>query len=320
MLKFSEFFNQWLHQNYYKNAVLVGKKGDFYTTVSVGSLFGALLAKHFLNLIDKNSIHLPISIIEIGANEGLLMKDFISALLILRPCIFKHIELFILEPHEKLQILQKNTLKDIEFKHIKTLQKNQFNNAFFFCNELFDSFTCELIDGNKMAFVNENFHLHFANADKKLIEKCEKIGLAKGEFSPFLEDFLNAIKQSAKKFIFCTFDYGVKAANSFSLRIYQNHQIYSPFEENLKNFFGKSDMTYDVNFSHLFYILKELNMELLEFKKQNLAFIEFGLEELLNQIQKENPQNYTYFLQQSKHLMFGFNDKFHFIEFKHCNY
>ncbi len=43
-MKFSDFFHAWLHESYYKNAVSIGKNGDFFTAVSVGNLFGTLLA------------------------------------------------------------------------------------------------------------------------------------------------------------------------------------------------------------------------------------------------------------------------------------
>lgn len=87
-MKFSDFFHAWLHESYYKNAVNIGKNGDFFTAVSVGNLFGTLLAKHFLNLIDKKILQLPLELVEIGANEGYLSRDFLAALLELRPEIF----------------------------------------------------------------------------------------------------------------------------------------------------------------------------------------------------------------------------------------
>ncbi|EOI3024335.1 hypothetical protein ACMHU4_001700, partial [Campylobacter jejuni] len=41
-MKFSDFFHAWLHESYYKNAVSIGKNGDFFTAVSVGNLFSTL--------------------------------------------------------------------------------------------------------------------------------------------------------------------------------------------------------------------------------------------------------------------------------------
>ncbi|WP_218979043.1 SAM-dependent methyltransferase, partial [Campylobacter jejuni] len=196
-MKFSDFFHAWLHESYYKNAVSIGKNGDFFTAVSVGNLFGTLLAKHFLNLIDEKILKPPLELVEIGANEGYLSRDFLAALLELRPEIFSQISFFIIEPHEKLRTLQKKTLEGVEFTHKNSLKECHFKNAFFFCNELFDSFTCELIDHDKMAFV-ENFKLIFKNMDENLITKCKALNLTKGELSLELENFFKDLNQTCE--------------------------------------------------------------------------------------------------------------------------
>ncbi len=314
-MKFSDFFHAWLHESYYKNAVNIGKNGDFFTAVSVGNLFGTLLAKHFLNLIDKKILQLPLELVEIGANEGYLSRDFLAALLELRPEIFSQISFFVIEPHEKLKNLQKKTLEGVEFTHKNSLKECHFKNAFFFCNELFDSFACELIDHDKMAFV-ENFKLIFKNMDENLITKCKTLNLTKGELSLELENFFKDLDQACERFIFAGFDYGTFNAQNFSLRIYQKHEVFSPFEASLKDFFGKSDLTYNVNFTHLQKLIKEYDFKPLTFKKQSLAFMDFGFEDLLEYTKNKNIKTYESFLSQAKILFFNFDEKFHFFEFQ----
>ncbi|EAK1649249.1 hypothetical protein BF940_04500 [Campylobacter jejuni] len=314
-MKFSDFFHAWLHESYYKNAVNIGKNGDFFTAVSVGNLFGTLLAKHFLNLIDKKILQLPLELVEIGANEGYLSRDFLAALLELRPEIFSQISFFIIEPHEKLRTLQKKTLEGVEFSHKNSLKECHFKNAFFFCNELFDSFACELIDHDKMAFV-ENFKLIFKNMDENLITKCKTLNLTKGELSLELENFFKDLDQACERFIFAGFDYGTFNAQNFSLRIYQKHEVFSPFEVSLKDFFGKSDLTYNVNFTHLQKLIKEYDFKPLTFKKQSLALMDFGFEDLLEYTKNKNIKTYESFLSQAKILFFNFDEKFHFFEFQ----
>ncbi|HDZ4972233.1 TPA: SAM-dependent methyltransferase, partial [Campylobacter jejuni] len=286
-MKFSIFFHTWLYENYYKNAVNIGKNGDFFTAVSVGNLFGTLLAQHFLNLVDKKILKLPLELVEIGANEGYLSRDFLAALLELRPQIFSQISFFIIEPHEKLRTLQKKTLEGVEFTHKNSLKECHFKNAFFFCNELFDSFTCELIDDNKMAFV-ENFKLVFKNMDENLIAKCKTLNLKKGELSLELEDFFKDLNQACDQFIFAGFDYGIFNPQKFSLRIYQKHEVFNPFEISLKDFFGKSDLTYNINFTQVQNLIKEFDFKLLAFKKQSFALMDFGFEKLLEHAKKKN--------------------------------
>jgi len=314
-MKFSEFSHSWLVENYYKNAVNIGKSGDFFTAVSVGNLFGTLLAKHFLTLIDEKILSLPVQIVEIGANEGYLSRDFLSALLDFRPEIFSALSFFIIEPHEKLRALQKKNLEGVEFSHKTSLKECHFKNAFFFCNELFDSFACELIDGDKMAFV-ENFKMFFKPIDKKLFEECNRLGLTKGEYSPQLKPFFNELNLACEKFVFAAFDYGLLNPQQFSLRIYKKHEVFSPFEVSLKDFFGKSDLTYNVNFTHIKQLIKELDFKLLAFEKQSKALIDFGFEKLLEYTKNKNLKSYENFLRQSKILFFNFDEKFHFFEFQ----
>ncbi|HEB9332527.1 TPA: SAM-dependent methyltransferase [Campylobacter coli] len=313
-MKFSEFFHTWLHESYYKNAVSIGKNGDFFTAVSVGNLFGTLLAKHFLDLVDKKVLKLPLELVEIGANEGYLSRDFLAALLEFRPEIFSKLSFFIIEPHEKLRNLQKKTLEGVEFTHKRSLKECHFENAFFFCNELFDSFACELIDDDKMAFV-QDFKLVFKPMEAKLKEKCEILNLKKGELSLELEEFFKDLDKASKKFIFASFDYGVFNPKQFSIRIYQKHEVFNPFEITLKDFFGKSDLTYNVNFTQIQQLIKEHDFKLLALKKQNQALINFGFEELLEYTKDKNLKTYENFILQSKILFFNFDEKFHFFEF-----
>ena len=44
-MKFSDFFEGWLNESYYANTAKIGKSGDFYTAVSVGSFFGICIAR-----------------------------------------------------------------------------------------------------------------------------------------------------------------------------------------------------------------------------------------------------------------------------------
>ncbi|EAI2991586.1 hypothetical protein E2890_06190, partial [Campylobacter lari] len=81
-------------------------------------------------------------------------------------------------------------------------------------------------------------------------------------------------------------------------------------------FFAKSDITYNVNFNHFLQVLKEEGFGVLEYKNQNQALIDFGLEEIIEQAKNTNPQIYKNFISQSKNLMFNFGDKFKFLEFK----
>ncbi|EAH8850905.1 hypothetical protein A0U25_05365 [Campylobacter lari] len=316
MIVFSEFFQNWIDK-YYSQAVSVGKNGDFYTVVSVGNLFGVLLANHFLKLIDDKKLTLPVEVIEIGANEGCLMLDFIQALYTLRADVLEQIEYFIIEPHEKLRCIQKKLFDeyDLDVKIYNSLEECHFKNAFFYANELFDCFACELINDKKMAYVDDDLNIVFKPMSEDLLKECEKYTITNSELCISYKPFLSKLKQTCEKLTFACFDYA-KKEEKISIRMYKNHQVYNLFEENLKDFFAKSDITYNVNFDHFLQVLKEEGFEVLEYKNQNQALIDFGLEEIVEHAKTTNPLIYKNFINQSKNLMFNFGDKFKFLEFK----
>ncbi|WP_318529703.1 SAM-dependent methyltransferase [Campylobacter sp. FU_497] len=315
-MAFSEFFQNWIDK-YYSQAVSVGKNGDFYTAVSVGNLFGVLLAKHFLKLIDDKKLTLPVEVVEIGANEGHLMLDFIQALYTLRAGVLEQIECFVIEPYEKLRCVQKKLFDeyDLDVKIYNSLEECHFKNAFFYANELFDCFACELIKDKTMAYVGDDLNIVFKPMSEELLKECEKYAITNSELCISYKPFLSKLKQTCEKLTFACFDYA-KKEEKISIRMYKNHQVYNLFEENLKDFFAKSDITYNVNFDHFLQVLKEEGFEVLEYKNQNQALIDFGLEEIIEQVKNINLQIYKNFISQSKNLMFNFGDKFKFLEFK----
>src|SRR5476649_2365815 len=72
----------------------VGRQGDFYTSVSVGNLFGELLAFQFAEWLqtEAGSRNSEVRIIEAGAHDGKLAGDILNWLQINRPKLFSEIE------------------------------------------------------------------------------------------------------------------------------------------------------------------------------------------------------------------------------------
>ena len=106
-MKFSEFIDSWLfgEDGYYQKGIKIGKEGDFYTSVSVGSLFGICIAKYIMSF-NKN-----FEIVEIGANEGHLICDIIQGIYTFDKTKLKNFEFFIVEPFENLRTIQKKNRK-----------------------------------------------------------------------------------------------------------------------------------------------------------------------------------------------------------------
>ena len=94
---------------YYERRRTIGRQGDFYTSVSVGSLFGELLAFQFGEWLASPTCP-DGQIVEAGAHDGQLATDVLSALERSNPTVFAAVEYWIIEPSLDRQAWQRETL------------------------------------------------------------------------------------------------------------------------------------------------------------------------------------------------------------------
>lgn len=88
-----------------------GRRGDFYTSVSVGPLFGALLAFQFARWREAGPTpSAPFHIVEAGAHDGQLACDVLTALQAAEPALFSAAEYWIVEPSSQRRTAQQKTL------------------------------------------------------------------------------------------------------------------------------------------------------------------------------------------------------------------
>jgi SAM-dependent MidA family methyltransferase len=95
---------------YAREARQVGRDGDFFTSVSVGPLFGHLLARRFLREWRELGSPANWRILECGAHDGTLAADVLTAVRQLNPTAFAALEYAITEPLPRLQAAQRKTL------------------------------------------------------------------------------------------------------------------------------------------------------------------------------------------------------------------
>lgn len=88
----------------------VGRGGDFFTSVSVGPVFGGLLARRFLQWWSSAGKPSEWRIIELGAHDGTLAMDVLASLSGLDPEAFQSLEYVILEPLPTLAAAQRGKL------------------------------------------------------------------------------------------------------------------------------------------------------------------------------------------------------------------
>jgi SAM-dependent MidA family methyltransferase len=113
-LPFADFMAEALyhpvHGYYTRGTRQVGRGGDFFTSVSVGPVFGGLLARRFLREWQEAGRPARWRVIECGAHDGTLAADVLAALAGLSRSAFEALEYGIAEPLQVLREAQRKTL------------------------------------------------------------------------------------------------------------------------------------------------------------------------------------------------------------------
>ena len=153
-ISFARFMDLCLYApqtGYYEQPQEVGKAGDFYTSVSVGSLFGELLALQFTDSLENREQGKLIQVVECGAHDGRLAADILGTLQANAPHIFERMEYWILEPSIDRQRRQKATLSSFgtKIRWFESFDVLPAINGVFFSNELLDAFPVHRLGWNR---------------------------------------------------------------------------------------------------------------------------------------------------------------------------
>ena len=279
-IRFDRFMKEALYHpqwGYYESEhTLIGRSGDFQTSVSVGSVFGELLARQFL---DWSKARPTSQWLECGAHHGQLAEDIIQCLEtidIKKEC---QIEYLILEPSLKRRSIQQERLGRFG-ACVKWLSgwdevKSHFKQGVIFSNELLDAFPTrrlgwdKSLDGWREYFVDskyDRFQWQMQSTDLTLPDTC----LTQEEFEqlkPILPDQYTIERsleaeawwQRAADHLECghlvTIDYGfMDSFEKFTpqrthgtLRTYSQHRV----GDDLLSDPGQKDLTAHVDFPAL---------------------------------------------------------------------
>lgn len=332
---FSKYFNDWLYSTdgYYSNYKAIGKGGDFYTAVSSSKFFGGTIGKRVVDIIKEGYLTPNTTVVEIGAHHGYLLSDIVQFVFTLQPELIKTLKFAIVERYEHLRIRQKEYFyecfgDDIELIHYNDISEVKLDSAFVVANEIYDAFPCDLVytDENntlQLGIVENNTIQFIDNEDTFIKEYCDKYKVTKGEVARGYEEFAQNMCNNINKFEFVTFDYGEKyPRNDFSCRIYEAHNVFPIFDEDIKleNLYKKSDITYDVNFTHIIDSFEKAGAQNIDYLTQLKALVHFGIIELLEILHK-NVDEDTYLSEANKVKTLlnpiGMGDRFKMVSFRY---
>jgi SAM-dependent MidA family methyltransferase len=255
---------------YETKADSVGRRGDFYTSVSVGGLFGQMLAFQFAEWLE--GLNTPkIQIIEAGAHNGQLAKDILAWLQTNRPSLFEKLEYIAIEPSPLRQQWQRETLKDFKVRWLSGFDSSTRFSGIIFSNELLDAFPVYRFgwDARQKNWFEWGV---IASGEQFIWTKIQKdpgdlpstiLNLPSSllevlpdeytiEISPSAENWWRAAANSLSLGKLLTFDYGLADDELFSpsrkngtLRAFFQHR----FADGVLAHPGEQDLTAHVNFS-----------------------------------------------------------------------
>jgi SAM-dependent MidA family methyltransferase len=139
-----------IHGYYSSERARVGRAGDFFTNVSVGEVFGEILAAQFVELFGLLGTSDRFKILEQGAENAQLAKDVIRALGVESKSA--EWEYWIVEPSAgKAGKQRAHVGLSIPIHWISGLEQLDLFSGIIFCNELLDALPCYLVehDGRK---------------------------------------------------------------------------------------------------------------------------------------------------------------------------
>jgi SAM-dependent MidA family methyltransferase len=251
-VSFAWFMHQALyhleHGYYSSGRCAIGRTGDYFTNVSVGSLFGQLLSAQFAEIWERLGKIDNFVIVEQGAHDGQFARDVLEHAQKHVPEFFANLRYRIVEPFPILQERQSRTLELFRDK-VEWRDSLQPFVGVHFSNELLDAMPVRLISGGMEKLVD-------LEGDKfVLIERpisqgaaASKLPRDKGAFNQQALDWIDSVAASLERGYVIAIDYG-RLGSEFQgkIQVRAQHRILdSPFEQ-----IGYADITMRVDWSSI---------------------------------------------------------------------
>lgn len=136
-----------MHGYYSSGRCAIGRGGDYFTNVSVGSVFGRLLAAQFGEMWEQLGRPNEFVIVEQGAHDGTFGRDVLEAVRARAPEFFEALKYCVVEPFAVLRERQTRTLDAFAEKvsWVDSLAQLEPFCGVHFSNELLDAMPVHLV-------------------------------------------------------------------------------------------------------------------------------------------------------------------------------
>jgi SAM-dependent MidA family methyltransferase len=248
---------------------VVSKKGDFITSVSVGPVFGKLLAHRLHKFWQANGSPEVFTILEPGAHDGTLCLDILEAIRALDPDFARAVNYLVHEPLPARRKLLQEKLQE-KASVIATPSEANAEIGALIANEILDALPVPLFlkSGDKWHEALVASDGDSLDWDTRPTTPSLPANLPEGyvtEGPPDLSLFLTPLSAIFKKALFIWIDYGLDeetlyhpARTAGTLRCYSKqrsnvHPLDNP---------GEQDLTADVNFTAVEKIAASLGFQI----------------------------------------------------------
>lgn len=273
-VSFAWFMQQALYHpevGYYSSGrAKLGRQGDYFTNVSVGPMFGRLLAFQFAEMWEQLERPSGFTVVEQGAHEGEFARDVLSAASNFSPEFFDAIRYIIIEPSRVLREAQRSGLSEFS-QRIDWSDSLEMIDPFtgvHFSNELLDAMPLHVVrridepTGTQwleklVDWRDEQFtFVETPIRDQRLTEQLDHFSNVSGEIELEINlaalDWVTALAGKLNRGYCLTIDYGYVTADlaaprhrTGTLQYRAQHRLIdSPFD-----FIGSCDITAHLNWT-----------------------------------------------------------------------
>ncbi len=287
-IPFARFMEQALyhpaHGYYSSGRCAIGRGGDYFTSVSVGPLFGRMMAAQFAEIWEKMARPREFTIVEQGAHDGIFAKDVLEALRAAAPECFAAVRYRIVEPFAVFRRRQEETLSAFAEK-VNWLAEVEPFTGVFFANELLDAFPVHLVAAAGGESWQERFvgleaeGFVFTNrslTNERLRDRLTKFPRPAEPYETEINlaalDWLDAFAPKLQRGVILVADYGLARADYYSparttgtLQCYSEHRALSSPLENA----GGADLTAHLEWTSLAERAEECGLAIAGFTDQH---------------------------------------------------
>ena len=236
------------HGYYSSGRCTIGRHGDYFTNVSVGPLFGQLLAAQFAEIWEQLGKIDNFVIVEQGAQDGQFARDVLQSTQKHAPEFFASLRYRIIEPFPILQERQSRTLKSFGDK-IEWRDSLQPFAGVHFSNELLDAMPARLIRGAIEKLVDlEGDGFVFVERPLPQGATASKPSRENNAFNQPALDWIDNVVSKLRRGYVIAFDYG-HVGDEFqgNVQVRARHRhLDSPFEQ-----IGHADITMHVDWTRI---------------------------------------------------------------------